>query len=204
MTSQGELAAPKVVVTIPLGVLQAGGIVFEPALSAAKQHALERLGMGVLDKCYLRFAAPFWRDDDTDWIGRVSETPGEWAEYLNLQRALGQPILLAFHAADQARALERLDDAQTVDAALAALRTCYGGRVSAPTGHLVTRWAADPFARGSYSFIRPGGSPRDREALAAPIGATVFFAGEATETAHPATVRGAYESGLRVAAQVLG
>jgi len=203
VTAHGQLTADRAVITIPLGVLQAGRIAFDPVLPAGKLFALDHLGMGVLDKCYLRFDDAFWRDDDTDWIGRVSDPPGQWAEYLNLQRVLGQPLLLAFNAGPVARAIEPLDDPRTIEAALAALRTCYGDRVTAPTGALITRWAADPFARGAYSFLRPGGSPRDREALATAIDGRLFFAGEATVTDHPATVRGAHESGLRAAAEVL-
>ena len=49
-----------VVVTVPLGVLKAGTIQFTPALPANKQKAIQRLGMGTLDKIYLQFDDPFW------------------------------------------------------------------------------------------------------------------------------------------------
>src|SRR5688572_20933263 len=71
-----------------------------------------------------------------------------------------------------------------------------------PDGWLVTRWAADPFALGSYSFLPPGATPDDRKALAAPVGDRLFFAGEATSVEYPATVHGAYLSGRRAAAEV--
>jgi monoamine oxidase len=199
-TSHGELAAGKVVVTVPVSVL--GSIDFAPALAADKLAALAHIGMGLLDKCYLRFDRAFWAADDTDWIGRIPPSPGEWDEWLNLQRSLGQPVLLGFNAATFARSLEQRDDAAIVAGALAALRTCYPD-VPAPTGTLITRWAADPFSLGSYSFLRPGGSPKDREALAAPLDRALYFAGEATVTDHPSTVRGAYVSGQRAATEVL-
>ncbi len=201
-TSNGVLEAERVIVTLPLGVLQAGKVAFDPPLPAAHRAAIDRLGMGVLDKCYLKFEEPFWQDDATDWIGRISPQPGEWSEYLNLHHILGAPVLLAFNAADAARALEPLDDRRTIDAALAALRTCYGAKVTTPTGAVITRWAADPHALGSYSYLRPGATPKDREALAAAAG-VVHFAGEHTVTDFPSTVHGAYASGLRAADEVL-
>lgn len=202
-TAAGELTADQVIVTVPLGVLQADTIAFEPALPAATLDARSRLGMGVLDKCYLQFEDAFWRDDATDWIGRISAKQGDWAEYLNLDKVLGQPILLAFNAATAARATELLDDQRTIDAALTALRTCYGAKVTIPTGSLITRWAADPFAHGSYAFLEDGATPKDRETLAASVDGRLFFAGEHTVTDHPATVRGAYTSGLRAAGEVV-
>jgi monoamine oxidase len=74
-----------------------------------------------------------------------------------------------------------------------------------PEGFVCTRWASDPFTRGSYSFIGVGGSNDDRRALAAPLGIAVdrvFFAGEATWAPQAATVHGAYLSGLRAADEV--
>ncbi|PRC57574.1 amine oxidase, partial [Mycobacterium sp. ITM-2017-0098] len=77
-------------------------------------------------------------------------------------------------------------------------------RAPEPTGVLVTRWAADPYARGSYSFLAVGSSPDDQEALAAPVGDRLSFAGEATHEEFFATVHGAYLSGLRAADRILG
>jgi lysine-specific histone demethylase 1 len=50
----------------------------------------------------------------------------------------------------------------------------------------------------------PGADPGDYDTLAAPVGKTLFFAGEHTHKKHPATVHGAYLSGLRAAAEVSG
>jgi len=75
-----------------------------------------------------------------------------------------------------------------------------------PEAFVFTRWASDPFTHGSYSFIGVGGSNDDRRVLGKALGDDhvdrVFFAGEATSTAHAATVHGAFESGLRAAREV--
>jgi len=55
------VAADAVVVTLPLGCLQAGDVAFEPPLPKRKQAAVQALGNGLLNKVILRFATPFWR-----------------------------------------------------------------------------------------------------------------------------------------------
>ena len=57
--------------------------------------------------------------------------------------------------------------------------------------------------RGAYSYVRVGGDSA-RKQLARPIEQTLFFAGEATDTAGEAgTVAGALASGRRAAREVL-
>lgn len=64
-------------------------------------------------------------------------------------------------------------------------------------------WTTDPFARGGYTFTRPGGRGA-RGRLAAPDTAALFWAGAATAGATIAdTVQAAYASGLRAASEVL-
>ncbi|MFT2751144.1 FAD-dependent oxidoreductase [Clavibacter sp. Sh2088] len=71
-----------------------------------------------------------------------------------------------------------------------------------PVAFARSDWSGDVFARGSGSFLRPGASSADREALARPLSDRVFFAGEATSADRPGTVAGAYASGLRAAGEV--
>jgi lysine-specific histone demethylase 1 len=48
---------------------------------------------------------------------------------------------------------------------------------------VVTCWASDPMAYGSYSSVVVGSAgPADYEAMARPVGDRLFFAGEATST----------------------
>ena len=65
-----------------------------------------------------------------------------------------------------------------------------------------SRWAHDPFARGSYSHALPGHAG-DREVLAAPVDGRLFFAGEATSPEFFSTAHGARDSGERAAEEVL-
>jgi monoamine oxidase len=66
-----------------------------------------------------------------------------------------------------------------------------------------SRWALDPFARGSYSHALPGHAGA-RAVLAAPVDGRLFFAGEATSPNFFSTAHGARDSGERAAGELLG
>ncbi len=68
----------------------------------------------------------------------------------------------------------------------------------------VTSWQDDPFARGSFAYMKVGATTDDHDTLATPIGGVLHLAGEATWTEDPATVTAAICSGHRAAANVLG
>lgn len=201
-TDQGTFTADYALVTLPVGVLQSGTVTFEPPLPPAKQQALGRLGMGLLDKLYLRFPEVFW-EEESHLLGYMAAEKGQWGEWLNLYALLGEPILLGFNAGSYGRQLEALTDEQITAEAMRVLRTIYGADIPNPTSALVTRWAADPFARGSYSYLPPGATPADRATLAEPVAGTLYFAGEATSENAPATVHGAYLSGVSAAEQII-
>lgn len=201
VTNRGEYTAEQVLVTLPVGVLKAGKVRFTPGLPPKKQKAIAGIGMGVLNKCYLRFPRAFW-PDTADWLEVVPKRHGEWTEWVSFQRVLGQPVLLGFSAADQGRAIEALPDKQIVAQAMATLRTIFGKRIPEPTDYQLTRWASDPFACGSYSFCPVGYTPELRQQLAAPLQGRLYFAGEATELRHFSTAHGAYLSGLRAAKEI--
>jgi monoamine oxidase len=201
VTDKGEFTADRIIVTLPLGVLKAGTVQFTPALPAEKTDAIAKLGMGVLNKCYLRFAAAFW-PDDVDWLEYIPEQFGEWTEWVSLQKALSQPVLLGFNAGDVAASMEAWTDQQIIDSAMQTLRTIYGPEIPDPVDFQITRWASDPFAYGSYSFQATGSRPAMRTTLAGPLEKRLYFAGEATSRSYFSTAHGAYLSGQRAAREV--
>ncbi|MGR0219809.1 FAD-dependent oxidoreductase [Agromyces sp. ZXT2-6] len=71
------------------------------------------------------------------------------------------------------------------------------GVVPQPVAFHRSRWSADPFVRGAYSFDGVGASAELRTALGEPVERRLVLAGEATSTTAPGTVHGAYNEGLR-------
>ena len=120
-----EVLADHVVITLPLGVLKTKGVIFSPPLPPDKQGAIDRFGMGLLDKVVLEFPYAFW-DQDVDYFGYIAEDRGEWAQWYDLEAVTGKPIVVCFHAASVADKVEALSDDEIVAEAMAILRTIYG------------------------------------------------------------------------------
>lgn len=198
-----RIAAERVICTLPLGVLRAGRVSFEEPLARGRREAITGLGMGLLNKCWLRFDRIAW-PDTVDWIGWLGPQPGLWAEWVSLARVLRAPVLVGFNAATQAEQLEALDDRATIAAAHDALRAMFGTRFPAPVAAQVTRWGQDPFSLGSYSYNAVGAGQDTRRALGgADWGGALWFAGEATEPDYFGTAHGAYLSGQNVAKAIM-
>jgi len=115
--------------------------------------------MGVLNKCALRFSAPFW-DTAVDWIEQIVAAPfgttgyGQWVTWFSFTRSAGDYISLALTSGDFSIALENSTDAAIVASAMTALRSTYGSSVPNPISSVVTRWASDPWSYGSYSYLQ--------------------------------------------------
>ena len=197
-TSTGmTIEAAFVVVTVPLGVLKNNSIAFIPEFPWTNQRALEDLDMGVLNKTCLLFDEVFW-PPDVELIGYVSKPPRQWAETINLYHYTRRPILMMFNAGSYGERTEEMTDDEVVYEAHAALKGMFG-TVPSPKEVLITRWLSDPWSLGSYSYVPTGSSFESHNELSTPIQDKVFFAGEATHQEYPATVHGAFLSGIRAA-----
>ncbi|KAI0863288.1 Sec1-like protein [Xylaria cubensis] len=209
------IEADYVVSTIPLGVLKHESVEFQPPLPRRKAEAIDRLGFGILNKIILVYDHAFW-DTDADIFGclraplsRHSLKQGEYAsqrgrffQWFNVSKTSGIPVLLALMAGDAGFDTEHSKNDELVTEATDVLRRVFGTKVPQPVHSIVTRWGSDKFARGSYSSAGPNMRVDDYQTMAEPVG-NLFFAGEHTTNTHPATVHGAYLSGLRAASEVL-
>src|SRR5919199_580701 len=203
-TNRGVFEGDAVVVTLPLGVLKAGTVAFEPPLPMPKRDAISRLGVGELLKVTVFFDAPFWPRNQYIfgcYCDPVEEYP---TTIVNLWKTLKLPVLQMLIGGDKGRAIERWTEDQTHAWTLKVLQDVFGEQVPEPCEIRRTNWDRDPFSRGTYSYIAVGSSPADMETLAEPIDDRVFFAGEATYRHHWACTHGAYVSGLRAAARITG
>ena len=202
-TASGDtFGADRVVVTVPLGVLKAGAISFTPTLPPATQGAIRALDMGILNRTVLLFDEPLW-DRDTEWFGYAGRQPGQWSETLNLFPYLDRPVLAMFNPGSFGAEIEQYSDAEIESRAVEALRAIFGD-VPEPVDAVSTRWGADPWTRGSYSYVPVGVEFDTYRDMAHPVGDRLFFAGEATHSRFPSTVHGALLSGRRAARQITG
>lgn len=141
---------------------------------------------------------------------RNSLDPEEYARrrgrfYLiwNASKISGRPALVALMAGHAAHDAETTDSNTLLAEINGRLRTVFTSQhVPDASEVIVTRWKKDPFTRGTYSYVGPKTRSGDYDLMAKPVG-NLHFAGEATCGTHPATVHGAFLSGLRVAADVM-
>lgn len=122
---ESVVRADRVIITVPLGVLQANVIEFEPSLPDNKLAAIDRLGMGVLDRVVLQFDKVFW-DAEADLIGYVNADPGVFIEWDNRSRVVGTPIISGFNAGSVAERIEAMDDEAATALAVQVLTNIYG------------------------------------------------------------------------------
>lgn len=199
-TPRGTLTANAVVLTVPVGVLQAGGIRFTPELPAETRDALSGLGMGAYTKIALR-------------IDRRRIDPLESTSYIELGERgaatsydfwpFNRDLMIALLGGDHGRAICELGEREAVAYATDRLVAMVGGHArAAVTGGRLSAWWTDPWSRGSYSIARPGRASA-REALRQPVGGRIHIAGEATAGGGAMTVGGATLEGIRAAKAII-
>lgn len=114
-----SLSADRVIVTVPLGVLKDGGLEFSPALPFAHKGAIAALGMGLLDKVWLRFDEPFW--DTSAQLWTVVGTDSDFPVWVNMMPITGEPVLMGLVAAENAVRLSEVSDEKFLASALHSL-----------------------------------------------------------------------------------
>jgi monoamine oxidase len=208
------LSASRVLVTLPLGVLQAGSVEFVPNLPPAKQEALAHLAMGKVARVTLRFDERFWNEirpakglsktlEDASFLFSTEDWFPTWWTTMPLKA----PIITGWSPATWAPGLAGQPTSFVIDKALSAL----GRTMEVDSEQLARRlqasywhdWEADPFSRGAYSYVKVGGGTAQRD-LGRPVDGKIFFAGEATDVSgHNGTVHGAIASGRRAVEDIL-
>lgn len=202
ITHNGNISeADYVLVTVPLGVLKKNKIEFVPALPAAKQTAIEKIGMSCVNKFLLTWDNAFW--DDKQYIVYTPDAKDKFNYFVNVKKFHPTAnALMTFAYADYGRQTETMSDAQVISEIMAHLRDIYGSGIPDPTNLLRTKWATNENAFGAYSFTAVGTEMRHFEDLAEAVDKKLFFAGEHTEVDYFSTAHGAYLSGIQAADKI--
>ncbi len=222
---QFRYAAPRVLITVPLGVLLAnprekGALHFSPQLPSSKQKALSKLAMGHVLRITLQFKERFWEkvyphgneNSNAPSKKTLSDlsflfSDDEWFPTWWTKMPATFPIITGWAPFNCADRLSGHHAKFVVDKALTTLSRI----MSLPKkdlGALLEKghfhdWQGDPFSRGAYSYVKVGGKNAPG-ILGNAVEKTLFFAGEATDTTgHTGTVHGAIASGKRSAKEIL-
>ncbi|MBR1141897.1 NAD(P)/FAD-dependent oxidoreductase [Bradyrhizobium sp. AUGA SZCCT0431] len=197
-TSQGTLIAGRVIVTVPTNLIADEALRFHPPLPA-KLDAARGLPLGLADKVMLALSDGDALPKDGSLRGATMRT----AMGTYHLRPFGQPCIEGFFGGRFARSLEDAGPGALAAESINEIAGFLGNDFRHKLKPLAeSRWAHDPFARGSYSHALPGHAG-DRAVLAAPVDGRLFFAGEATSPGFFSTAHGARDSGERAAQEVL-
>jgi monoamine oxidase len=198
-TAGGTVTAARVIVTVPTSIIAAEVLRFDPPLPD-KLAAAAGLPLGVDDKLFISLSgSPSGVEPDTFLVGstRSRETMTYQA------RPLDRSAIYCFFGGRFAAALEREGEAAMFAFAAGELARLLGSDIRPHIAPLAsTAWLQDPWARGSYSYARPGHAD-DRAVLAAPVDDRLFFAGEACSPNFFSTAHGAFISGVAAAEAAL-
>ncbi|HYH14700.1 MAG TPA: NAD(P)/FAD-dependent oxidoreductase, partial [Flavisolibacter sp.] len=171
--------AKKVIITVPLGVLQAHAISFTPALPQL-QDALDQLGYGTAIKIILSFETSFWQErpelKDLGMLFSEEIIPTWWTQYPK-----EVPVLVGWVAGGQAKNLVFMKREVLLDKALQSLSAIFDISKETIKGQLkgwyVNNWDKGMYARGAYSYDTIKGG-EVKETMKTGIENTLFFAGE--------------------------
>jgi hypothetical protein len=217
LDNDATYTATRVIVTVPLGVLKTGTIKFEPELSAAKKTAIAKIGVGLLDRITLLYNKNFWKDDVNEmgtatWFAvfdpkanPVGLTPPKPRYgFFNTAKYYDKPLVTMLIGAETAEEYETWSDNALVNASDTLFRSLWTGTTNAVVdSYLISRWRADKYARGSYTYLPPGATVNMRTTLCAHVGDGIFWAGEHCSIDYPSTVNGAFDSGLSASKMIL-
>ena len=184
--------ADKVIITVPITILQQNIIAFTPSLPANKVDAINRIGMGAGMKINLKFSTPFWNSN----LGSLYASglvPEYWAP--GLGKSNENNILTAFIMGLNAEILSA-QGTNAITTTLQDLDSIYGNNVATNQylDSYIQDWSKEPFIKGAYSFPKEA-TNEIRITLAEPIEDKIFFAGEAANTEGSfATVHGAIDA----------
>lgn len=212
-TDDTTYEAEKVIIALPLGVLQAEDVISFHPLVPKYQDAIQQMGFGSIIKILLEFRDIFWEDEEASQLAGNSlkemafllsneEIPTWWTQYPK-----HSVLLTGWLGGPPAEAKKNMLDEQLLQLGIQSLANIFKRDANELKGSLVAwnivNWTADPFTRGSYAYDTVE-AKEARKILAEPINNTVYFAGEYLyEGSAMGTVEAALKSGLNVAERIL-
>jgi monoamine oxidase len=196
--------AEKIIIALPLGVLQGGAITFKPAADEY-QKAFQQMGFGAIVKLLLEFREAFWESEHRAHMSFVmsdEEIPTWWTQY-----PTHSTVLTGWLGGLPAEKRKHMTDEEFMYAAIRSLATIFDKKEEDLRNNLVTwkiaNWTMDPFTLGSYVYDTVE-SHEARKILSRPIDNTIYFTGEFIyEGPAMGTVEAALTSGLEVAKKIL-
>ena len=199
-TETRTYTAQKVICTLPLGVLKAGKVRFDPPLPISFEKTIERIGFGHFSKALVLLEQPAGLPAFA--TGFVPDGKRRFNTLLDMSDLTGQNFVLAYCGGKDAVEAEQMTNQAVADEIRASIAEATASPAPAIKRILVSRWSSNSLALGAYSFPAVQTRPEDFLDLGKPVSDRLILAGEATSDYY-GTVHGALISGQR-AAKIMG
>lgn len=200
----------KVLLTVPVGVLQSETIQFSPAI-ADTINAAKKLGFGPVIKTLLQFDEPFWKNekftqgkdlDKLSFIFSKAVIPTWWTYYPK-----HVAMLTGWSGGPNAEKIKDLSNEEILLNAIQSLSEIFSIDKTMLQQKLkgwhVANWVSDRYCCGGYSYEVVNGS-KFKQIIKTPIENTIFFAGEGLiDGPEIGTVEAALSSGRETAFQLI-
>jgi len=202
--SEKKFNAEKVVVTVPISVLQKtlgkASVNFTPPLDDYI-NAAQQIGYGDVIKVLLQFKESLWKKD-TGFILSDEMIPTWWTQLPD-----PIPLLTGWAGGSKAQRLSDETDDDILEKALLSLANIFNLPVNdireKISGAKVFNWQKNEWSLGAYSYFMPE-SVAAIKLLNTPVNNTIYFSGEALyEGESPGTVEAAIVHAKQTAAKLL-
>lgn len=209
-TKGQSIEAARVVISVPISVLQRGEIRFTPTLPPKKYEAFQAVRLGNAMKIIVVVNNIFWPKDFYDAICSDCFVPEIWLtpSAAALKGDLPAYTIIGFITGDRANRVLTLGEPEIKRLFLHQL-DCMFGSVQNPSpatssciGFMVRDWHNEKFFYGAYTHPSLGAETL-RPVISEPVANSLFFCGEATHTGINPCIHGAFETAVRAASQVL-
>jgi monoamine oxidase len=199
-TATEQFTTDRVIITLPLALLQRNTVTFIPELPNWKQKAIQGLGLTHIIKLILKFDRPFWPEN---WEYCVTHLDSQLWWRPGAGRDNEAPIITAFVGSDGADRIRALGETEAAKLGVKHLEEIFDVDL---TDRLIDAklidWQTEPYSQMGYTYTPVNGTGL-RQKLGESLHDRLFFAGEATSVLRPSTVHGAFETGFRAAQEIL-
>ena len=201
-TAFEEFTGDKVIVTVPVKILQNGAINFTPALPDNKVQAINNVTVWDGCKAFIEFSTKFYPT-----FVAYDIQPASAGQKLYYDAAYGQNsnqnVLGLFAVGTGTQPYVNLSDNDLIDYMLTELDDIFNGQATANyVKHLFQNWNEEPYANGAYVYDNENW--RRLRTLGQAVGDKLFFAGDAYTTGEDwSSVHTAARSAIRAVEELV-
>uniref|UniRef100_UPI0040475373 flavin monoamine oxidase family protein n=2 Tax=Roseivirga sp. TaxID=1964215 RepID=UPI0040475373 len=196
-TADNELyEADKILVTVPIKMLQNEQIAFQPEIPQAKREAIDKIFMGDGIKIFIEFDEKFYPDILS--YGNVFKALKEENKFVYdaaFKKDSDKNILGLFAINEKASAYTKLNEEEIILKFLSELDEMFEGKATTHyKQHIIQNWSKEPYIQGAYSYSFDGNKKDIVNIIAQPLMDKIYFAGEALSKDNQSMVQGACDS----------